>query len=277
MHRLLCFITLLSSLLLSGCGGVKIPFIGSDDDDVVRESSSGISQEAITLDKFGPAQGSANETAGLDTSAGLPVNTSTAAVNAEPVAPFDPARLPVNNAARAPAPAPARQAPRQQAPQPAAPATSIQRIKPDVNTATTRAAPAPAPAPAPAEQAETQVARVDTPAPAAQSARPENVTCDAFTQICPQLVEDFVFRYRAGVVEGEVYGVVGYVFPNKEELKGKEVELEILFALFEGEQKANMPVSVTGVLNEPLRFEKHFTGRKPDLVYVESYRGRLVE
>ena len=51
-----------------------------------------------------------------------------------------------------------------------------------------------------------------------------------------------------------------------------------MFALFKGDGKANMPIPVKGLLNEPLRFERHFNVEvKPDAVMVESYTGRVAK
>ena len=278
MHRLLCFITLLSLFSLTACGS-KVPFIGSDDDADATAESSAVPKESIEVQQFGPSQTTATTAPdAAAVSAGAETSSTTEVAPAEDIAAPSNTTANTTIAQREPA----RREPARREP-PVEPLPKNIPIARQPSTASAPAAAAPAaaaPAAAPQAAANNQVASAPQPAnqPAAISQRPKDVGCDAFEKICAQVVQDFIFRYRAGVVEGDVYGVVGYVAPKSEELRGKELDMTIMFAMFKGEGKANMPIPVKGVLDEPLRFERHFNvSEKPDLVLIESYTGRIVE
>ena len=80
MHRLPGFIALLLLFTLTSCGGIKVPFMGSDDDeaDTVVTESSGIPKESIEMDRFGPAN---TDTTGISNDSNIP---SSSAVVANP-------------------------------------------------------------------------------------------------------------------------------------------------------------------------------------------------
>jgi hypothetical protein len=265
MHRLLPVVVLVLLVALSGCGNIKIPFFGSDDEAeaAADPESSAVAKEDMVIQKFGPNQGGGSSAAMTDDMLSGPATDRMAAA---PVTQFQalppetetrpavvppPAAVVPPPAAVAPAPAPAPVAP---APRQTAPSETSSRFTTNNKTAGN-----------------------DSQAPAA-AAPPAKPGCDAFAKICAQIVDDFEFRYRAALVQEGVYGVVGFVAPRKKELQGKKLDMTVQFAIVKGEGKASMPIPVSGAMTEPLRFERLFNvDTKPDYVYVESYTGKVDE
>jgi hypothetical protein len=204
---------LLVTLTLSGCGGIDIPFIGDDDETDLGTAtdSAAIPKEDMVVQQFGPASGSDNAGARMDDAVLAGPQTMSVAP-AVPAAPAQPVVVP-----------------------PSAVQTPAVTTQP-VQRQAAAAAPPPQPVTRPAAPpaAETRTAS-NTQAPAAASQIPKEPGCNAFEKICAQVVKDFVFRYRAGEVEKGVYGVVGYVAPKTDELKGKKLDMTIVFAVVKDE------------------------------------------